>query len=340
MPPQDICPHGYQFYSCHSNDFNGCCSVNPCSLPDCPRSFIPDGSLEDVKASSSDTGSPTATMTSISTPPPPPPPSSKTDSGITHTIPNNSVVTVTRHTVVFSEAPPPTESSSSVTGDGHTTSTKAAVSTASTTPCASCTPTPASTSPLPSSDSLGEGGLPSGAIAGVATGGAVAVIILLILVFVSRNRKKQRGKYDASETETLGYNDTRMNNGSEKSNPVAVDAGHLRPSSDPFAPFGGRADQPEELHRHRPPSGTFEMDGAGISAVELPAMSILEAPDTARTESASAPTSLEDRPGTAPAPATDPAATLASRSSNPQGGITYVNQWNQYKAMAAEESFE
>ncbi|KAG5980523.1 hypothetical protein E4U55_003938 [Claviceps digitariae] len=271
----------------------------------------------------------TATTTSDSTPPS----SSMTDSGVTHTIPNNSVVTITRHTVVFSEAPPSTEESSSVTRDGHTTSEEATVSApASTAPCSTCTPTPTFTSTsLPSTDGPTEGSFSSGAIAGAATGGVIIVLIVLVSVFVWRNRKKHRSKYDASETETLGYGDSRVN-GSEKSN----HAEQLRPSSDPFAPFGGRVDQPGKLHR--PPSGTFEMDGTGIPAVELPGTSISEAPDTSRTIPATA--SLEEGSGMALAPASDPAATLASHSSNPQGQITYVNQWNQYKALAAEEKSE
>ncbi|KAG5989784.1 hypothetical protein E4U54_004252 [Claviceps lovelessii] len=328
MPVQDICPHGYQYYSCHNNDFNGCCSVNPCSLPGCPHSFLPDGHQEDAKTSA-DTESLTATATTTS------PSSTKTDSGVTHTIPNNSVVTITRHTVVFSEAPPSTESSSG-TGDGHTTldETAASASTsASTDSCSACTPTPTFTGSPASTDASSEGRFPTGAIAGAATGGAVIVIIVLIWVFVSRNRKKKkkkRGTYDASETETLGCGDSRVN-GSEKANPDAGSgrAGYLRPSSDPFAPFGGRVDQPE---LHRPPSGTFEMDGAGIPAVELPAMSISEAPDTARK--------VEADSGMALTPATDPAATLAARPSDAQGKITYVNQWNQYKAMAAGQPCE
>ncbi|KAG5914021.1 hypothetical protein E4U53_004728, partial [Claviceps sorghi] len=225
MPVRDVCPAGYQYYSCHGNDFNGCCSVDPCSLPGCPPSFIFVGSQEDAKARSADTESLAATTTT-STPPAVPPPPSKTDSGITHTIPNHSVVTVTRHTVVFSEAPPSTESSTA-TGDAHTTSEEAAA--ASTAPCSTCIPTPAFTD-APSTDNSGQGGFPSGAIAGAATGGAVIAIIVLVLVFVSRKRKKQRGNHDVSETETLGCD------GSEKSNPS--NTGHLRPSSDPFAPFG------------------------------------------------------------------------------------------------------
>ncbi|KAG5928634.1 hypothetical protein E4U42_000239 [Claviceps africana] len=315
MPVRDVCPVGYRYYSCHGNDSNGCFSVNPCSLPAWARSFIPEGSQEDAQASSADTEFPAATTTT-STPPP-----SKTDSGITHTIPNHSVVTVTKHTVVFSEAPPSTESPAA-TGDAHTTSVEATAASAA--PCSTCISTHIPTE-APSTDASGGGGFPSGAIAGAATGGAVIAIMVLVLVFVSRRRKKRRENHDASESETLGC-DARVD-GCEKSNPSHV--GHLRPNSDPFAPFGGRADRPE--HLHRPPSGTFEMDGAGISAVELPAVNISEAPDTSRTASVSA--AMEEVSGMAPAPAADPAATLASRSSNPQGGITYVNQWNQYRAM-------
>ncbi|KAG6041857.1 hypothetical protein E4U41_001017 [Claviceps citrina] len=322
MPDEGICPRGYQYYSCRSNAFSGCCSVNPCSMSDCPPSFLPDQSREDATTTGSGTEplTPTPTPSTASTPP------TKTDSGVTHTIPNNSVVTVTKHTVVFSEAPPWTEPSSSYTAGDPTSETAASTAPS----CSTCTPAPSSTSP-PSADGSGAGVVPSGAIAGAATGGAVIVAIVLILLFVSRHRKKKRGRGYASETETLGR-DSHVN-GSEKLDPSQE--GPLRPSSDPFAPFGGRADQPEQLPR--PPSGTFEMDGAGIAPVELPASSIPEAPDTHTATRAP----REEAPpgtgtGTGPTPAADPAATLASAPS-PRGKITYVNQWNQYKAMAAGE---
>ncbi|KAG6098851.1 hypothetical protein E4U30_007455 [Claviceps sp. LM220 group G6] len=223
------------------------------------------------------------------------------------------------------------------------------------------------------------------------------------MVFVLRRRKKSRANCDASEAETLGSDSGAT--GSEKSNPTKD--GLSRMSSDPFAPFGGRVDKPH--YSYRPSTGTFELDGVAIiTAVELPATSIPEVPDTAKTAAtapdeasepdtvktapdenfepdtvktaAAAPDEASDpdivetaatapnedsepetvktapdedfepdivktataapdeasEPRTAP-PTPEPAATLASPSS-PQGKITYVNQWNEYKALASGEA--
>ncbi|KAK1973186.1 hypothetical protein LZ30DRAFT_744244 [Colletotrichum cereale] len=32
------CPEGSAFYVCSNNSFRGCCSTDPCALPDCPSS--------------------------------------------------------------------------------------------------------------------------------------------------------------------------------------------------------------------------------------------------------------------------------------------------------------
>ncbi|KAG6063466.1 hypothetical protein E4U32_001214 [Claviceps aff. humidiphila group G2b] len=247
----------------------------------------------------------------------------------------------------------------------------------------------------------------------------MGTVISLIMVFVLRRRKKSRASCDASEAETLGSDSGAT--GSEKSNPTKD--GLSRMSSDPFAPFGGRVDKPH--YSYRPSTGTFELDGVAIiTAVELPATSIPEVPDTAKTaatapDEASEPDTVKtvpdedfepdtvktaaaapdedsepdtvttaaaapdeafdpdivetaatapdedsepdtvktapdedfepdivktataapdeaSEPRTAP-PTPEPAATLASPSS-PQGKITYVNQWNEYKALASGEA--
>ncbi|KAK2006505.1 hypothetical protein LZ32DRAFT_91844 [Colletotrichum eremochloae] len=33
-----VCPEGSAFYTCSNNSFRGCCSTDPCALPDCPGS--------------------------------------------------------------------------------------------------------------------------------------------------------------------------------------------------------------------------------------------------------------------------------------------------------------
>ncbi|KAG6250031.1 hypothetical protein E4U23_001717 [Claviceps purpurea] len=215
----------------------------------------------------------------------------------------------------------------------------------------------------------------------------MVIVISLIMVFVLRRRKKSRANCDASEAVTLSSDSGAT--GSEKSNPTKD--GFSRMSSDPFAPFGGRVDKPS----YRPSTGTFELDGVAITAVELPATSIPEVPDTVKTaatapDEASEPDTVKtaaaapdeasesdivktaatapdeasesdtvktapdeasepdivktataapdeaSEPSTAP-PTPEPAATLASPSS-PQGKTTYVNQWNEYKALAAGEA--
>ncbi|KAG6316682.1 hypothetical protein E4U22_006897 [Claviceps purpurea] len=105
-----------------------------------------------------------------------------------------------------------------------------------------------------------------------------------------------------------------------------------------------RADNSD--YPYRPSTGTFEMDGVAI----LPAASIPEVPGTVKTAAAALDkTSESDTANTAAAapdeasesgtspPTPEPTATLASPSS-PKGKITYVNQWNEYKILTAEEA--
>ncbi|KAG5948029.1 hypothetical protein E4U60_002442 [Claviceps pazoutovae] len=262
----------------------------------------------------------------------------------------------------------------------------------------------------------------------------MVIVISLIMVSVLRRRKKSRESCDTSEAETLGSDLGAT--GSEKLN--SLKDAFSRMSKDPFAPFGGRVDKPN--YSYRPSTGTFELDGVAINAVELPATSIPEIPDTVKTAAAApdedsepdtvktaaaapdedskpdtvktapdeasepdtvktaaaasdedsepdivktaAAASDEDsepdtvkmaaaapdeasepdtvktapdeasepdivktaaaasdeasEPRTAP-PTPEPAATLASPSSS-QGKITYVNQWNEYKALAAGQA--
>ncbi|KAG6281783.1 hypothetical protein E4U46_000206 [Claviceps purpurea] len=453
------CHSGYVYYSCQGGKFEGCADQNPCWLYDLPHVSLPEqpetdstiaewtdasvtdwadwtvtdsttsstawiltSTMESPEASSTSSSSYTSSSSSSSSssphaPAPSPSPAGKTDSGVAHPISNSAIVTVTRHTVVFSEAPRSTGSPSSVTG--ITKSEEAATSPAL---CSTCTPKSTFTS-SPSSNESERGTLSAGAIAGSVTGAAIMVIVIsLIMVFVLRRRKKSRASCDASEAVTLSSDSGAT--GSEKSNPTKD--GFSRMSSDPFAPFGGRVDKSS----YRPSTGTFELDGVAITAVELPATSIPEVPDTVKTaatapdeasesdtvktaaaapdeasepdtvktaaaapdeasesdtvktaaaapDEASEPDTVKtaaaapdeasesdivktaatapdeasesdivktataapdeaSEPSTAP-PTPEPAATLASPSS-PQGKTTYVNQWNEYKALEAGEA--
>ncbi|KAG6104653.1 hypothetical protein E4U14_005548 [Claviceps sp. LM454 group G7] len=239
------------------------------------------------------------------------------------------------------KAPRSTGSPSSVTK--NTTSDKAATSP---TLCSTCAPTSTFKS-SPSIDVTERGSPSAGVIAGAAAAAAIIMIIIIILftlVFALRRRKNNRASCDASEAGPLGSNSGATR--SEKSN-LKKDE-FLRMSSDPFAPFGGRADNSD--YPYRPSTGTFEMDGLAISGVELPGTSIPEvsgpvktattAPDEASepdiVKTAAAAPDEASESGTSP-PTPEPAATLASPSS-PKGKITYVNQWNEYKVLTAEEA--
>ncbi|KAG5939920.1 hypothetical protein E4U59_002788 [Claviceps monticola] len=408
-----ICPPGYGYNDCEEDD--SCspwvfCSQIPATASTA-RTLM--STIESPEASSSSPSS--SSPSPAPAPAPSPSPARKTDSGVTQTIPNSSLVTVTRHGVVFSKSP-------STTSPGL---------------CSTCAPTSTFTS-SPSTDVSERGSPSAGAIAGAATAAAIIIIIIiilsigkseLILVFVLRRRKKHRGSCDTSEAEeTLGSDSGAT--GSEKLN--SLKDAFSRMSKDPFAPFGGRVDKPD--YPYRPSTGTFELDGVAITVVELPATSVPEVsdpvkaaaiapdeasepetamtattapdeasepdtvntasdkasepdtvttapdeaskpdtvttattvpdeasePDTVKTapDEASEPDTVNtasdkaskpdtvttattapdeaSEPRTAP-PAPEPAATLASPSS-PQGKITYVNQWKEYKAAAAGEA--
>ncbi|KAG6119166.1 hypothetical protein E4U13_007923 [Claviceps humidiphila] len=191
---------------------------------------------------------------------PTPSPARKADSGVTRTVPSSSLVTVTRHGVVFSESP---------------SSEKAAASRGL---CSTCAPASTFTS-SPSTDVSERGSPSAGAIAGAAIAAAIIIIIIIILsigkselmlVFVLRRRKKHQPSCDTSEAETLGSDSGAT--GSEKLN--SLKDAFSRMSKDPFAPFGGRVDKPD--YPYRPSTGTFELDGVAITVVELPATSVPE----------------------------------------------------------------
>jgi hypothetical protein len=168
----------------------------------------------DLPQKSSTSGSKDATTTSETT---------KTDSGITHTIPNSSVVTVTRHTVVFSEAPRPSATSLVQSGSIGTTPT---------TSCSDCL-APSTTT---DADAAGDGGgISTGAIAGIASSGVVAIALMAVIWMVTRNRRRRRRDSSASGDEDVA--ESMRIDGFEKITPHTT--GTDATSVDPFAPFGG-----------------------------------------------------------------------------------------------------
>lgn len=235
MAGNTTCPGRRQLYTCDSSQARECCTMDPCSQPNCPSNELsergndspPIASLSTRNLKNDDEQSYTPKddppKTEASQPStsesPTEPAKTKSDSGITHTIPNSSIVTVTKHTVVFSEAPSPSKASiseSSTLGDIPTST------------CSTCN--------LPSNTTTPEqheagGGLPLGAIAGVATGGVIVLALVAIIWILYRRKRRGKGNSylsnDGDVTATDGY---------EKMTPHTTGTESL----DPFAPFGGK----------------------------------------------------------------------------------------------------
>ncbi|KAL6872324.1 hypothetical protein HDV57DRAFT_266709 [Trichoderma longibrachiatum] len=339
------CLPGTTFYSCVTNKFRGCCSTDPCALSSCPDGVIwkvttdlNGDHMPSKTASEPDKATPTPTdeddrggHREESTSSRPTPTSKKsatiTDSGITHTIPNNSIVTVTRHTTIITGRPTTTTSDSDTFASSPSTSdvpplTGSIPATSDITPAPSSSPNAATTT-SPSEASSTASPLSTGVIVGAAIGGAVVLAILFVVAFaLLRRRKKQQS---GSETASVIQQDTGRDEVVEDKHfplPVSAHTTGTQASSDPFAPFGGRADQPEDPYR--PPSGTFEMDGTSAPPVELPAVS-------ASSPGPSTQKGKRPEPVQEVTPA-DPRANLTSGPAD-DGKPVYVNHWNQYKNL-------
>ncbi|UKZ81059.1 hypothetical protein TrVFT333_008827 [Trichoderma virens FT-333] len=243
-----------------------------------------------------------------------------TDSGITHTIPNNSIVTITRHTTITTGRPPTTSSRSTNTAPATSGTPISASSTVSLSGVLPSSPTANNATATPSG-APGAGSLSTGAIAGIAVGGATLIAITVVLILVLVRRKKRR----EFETNSIFPQDNNRDEVVEEKhfpNTVSTHTTGTQGSSDPFAAFGGRANQPEDPYR--PASGAFEMDGTSAAPVELPAMS-------ASSPGATAPKASRLEPVQEVTP-TDPRANLTSVPAD-DGKPLYVNHWNQYKNM-------
>lgn len=164
------------------------------------------------------------------------------------------------------------------------------------------------------------------------------ILALVAYVWMMVRRRKRAGANSDMPGDEDATEGSRVN-GYEK---VTSHTTGTEESADPFAPFGGKfvhfleaastlltmTGRADQLHEPYPPqSGTFEMDGSSLAPVELPAISISEAPDnTIPPTRHTSPTSSA---------VIDPRATLASGPG--QEKPQYVNQWNQYKAMAEDK---
>ncbi|KAK7430888.1 hypothetical protein QQZ08_002678 [Neonectria magnoliae] len=350
--PRDIfggCDEGESFYACNSGKFRGCCSTNPCGLGFCEEDslFIPspeDGTTTTAAPTSSssiksrtsdlfatvidndDEGKPTKTKTEeasdfteetrsgLRT---------MTDSGTTRTIPNNDRVTVTKHTLIVTDKAP-SRTPTATTFSSSTLKSTSAPSSGAT----NIVPIETAAVDGSSGDNSGSS-FSTGAIAGAAIGGVIALAIIAVLTAVFLRRRRQRRPHSQA---SIG--DIRESTSGEKNffQAVSPHTTGTQGSGDPFAPFGGRADKPEDPHR--PPSGTFEMEGTSTAPVELPA----ESPVTSHLRSASAPHSPERisrKYGVQPSGPVDPRANLNASTAD-RRQHTYVNHWNQYRSLGSE----
>ncbi|KFH43599.1 hypothetical protein ACRE_056240 [Hapsidospora chrysogenum ATCC 11550] len=247
----------------------------------------------------------------------------RTDSGKTVTVPNDEIVTVTRHTVIItgkpapsltSAAPEPTPIPSRPNQDGPAQTTLGQ-------------PDQSQGAGDPSGDHQEGAALPTGAIVGVGIGGAVIVAFLVIMTIMIKRRRKRY--QDGENADVPGENLERDDRFDEKHFPQQMSVhttGGTEGSGDPFAPFGGRADREPES-TNRPPSDAFEMDATSITPVELPDTS----PGTTIARTTSSATWVSPVTDIGPA---DPRANLNSLGCR-DGKPEYVNHWNQYRSMSS-----
>ncbi|RCI07889.1 hypothetical protein L249_5854 [Ophiocordyceps polyrhachis-furcata BCC 54312] len=251
----------------------------------------------------------------------------RTDSGITHTVPNHSVVTVTRHTVIFSEAPSSSTTTAAAAEDTVTTLQQGANVRSST---LSSAPTAGVASSSEgrggngaSSSSSSSSSVSSGLVVGLVVAGCFVVGIGLLLGFFvlcrRRRRRRRRLLQLQPAADDFHHHGLEPTTGEKEHQPMSAHTtGTQASGTDPFAPFGGRADQtPDD-------DIALEMDGATMAPVELPAE----------------PAAMSVRPVTpnhhykpsrnAPA-AVDPRAILNSKTESGHGA--YVNQWSNWRVL-------
>ena len=268
---KEECGADKKYYDCSHSDFNytGCCSHNPCIKPrgcrddsvtsdlsswptsdmsdtetnsfeDIPTGNIislPDAVISEVPETSSSRRKPSASLTmsddeETSSPDRHTAPSTtKTDSGITHTVSNPNKVTITnRRTTFISQAPPtPTGFLTSVTSAG---TDQFPFPTGSFDGTATSLPTETSTSGASPDDSNNTGSPSIGLVVGAAIGGIAFLALIIVAVVCIRRRKAKQTEFP----NTPYYLEEKADKSllsrmlSRKS---------TRRSEDPFAPFGG-----------------------------------------------------------------------------------------------------
>ncbi|KAJ4325446.1 hypothetical protein N0V84_003498 [Fusarium piperis] len=271
---------------------------------------------------------------------------SMTDSGTTRTIPNPNKVTITKHTLIITDKTPvPTPEASTISSSWVEQGT---LPSSGSTGIGSPAQTDVSD---PFAGNNGDSSPPTGTIVGAAVGGAAALAILAVLVFALLRRRRlnrdNSGMADAGDdngekNQWMGYN-------------VSPHTTGTREDHDPFAPFGGRADRTDDPFR--PPSNTYEMDGTSNVPVELPAVKFSDAREDPRPQfhpqahpqarPLSQPRDQFHSTGSMsatpsyghpvqPAGPVDPRANL-NASLRERQQHTYVNHWNQYRALGQGE---
>jgi hypothetical protein len=164
------------------------------------------------------------------------------DVGRTITVPNDEVITITRHTTILTNRPPPTTSSTSeVESVPLTVGGAPAPTIPNQAPTTDSAPEPTADGTFPTEDSSSEIGvhhLSPGVIVGMSVGGAIIIaIIVMSALFIKRRLKSRRDRQSAAAEDDRGRDDLVE----EKHFPHAISAYTTEDqgSTDPFAPFGG-----------------------------------------------------------------------------------------------------
>ncbi|VUC33815.1 unnamed protein product [Clonostachys rosea] len=251
------------------------------------------------------------------------PMTTKTDSGKTITIPNNEVVTVTRHTLIITDKPPPLSTE---------TSSNSFISPGSSSESFTLMPLPTQSNATDSSSEDNNGPpLSTGGLVGIGVAGAAFIAVVIALTFILKRRHKRalENKDQVDFNTAYGRDDLFV----EKHLPQhgSVRTTGTTGNEDPFAPFGGRVDRSESDYPLAPHSNTFEMDGTSTAPCELPDTS----PSACKQDRPSDRLSMDIERANAPARAIDPSANL-NQLGQEGGKPRYINHWNQYKAMSTE----
>lgn len=228
---RSLCPLGEIFYACQTIKFRGCCADDPCTLGHCPQDSLqrPEEEDEDVEQSNSRESDSADNQVSLTT---------MTDSGVTRTIANSEVITVTRHTTIVTDRFPSSRVTSSETvSSSQTTSARSTTFISSLT--SSQLPEETGVDKVPSGGDP-DGSLPQNAIIGIATGGGIALILLIVaMLFIWRHSKISREQKQSRDMDRAARDDLVE----EKHFPTmsAQTTGtRTHAGSDPFAPFGGK----------------------------------------------------------------------------------------------------